>query len=744
MVGGHVAEKSVNEDTELRFNLANKPNPRISFKLLSQPAYGSVTGFDAVSGEIYYQPNPNVSNVNDTIQFQIILDGNESANPETYSVLLRILPVNDLPVASDLSATLNEDTPGFINATGTDVDNDPLTFVVVTPPTKGTVQFDAANSRWLYTPTANSNGADSFTFRARDGVGESNLSSASITVTPVNDIPTLTAPNAATINEDTAANITANGQDVDGDTLTFELITAPANGTAVLNGSTWTYTPRANFNGNDSFTFRARDAVATSTPVTANIAVTAVNDAPVLAMQSFAVASGRTLAATLSASDVDNATLTFRVTSIVQHGVLNVNTANGQLTYTPVNGYFGPDFFEAVANDGALDSAVVRFNISVEENIDDTVLARNLVANCASNPAYNACIFWKNPVAQVGAPFPAVIAANTNLSQHQIHAVNIPATWYDNSGFFRNSTFDLYFDTVNNNAGRVPTAGGNFKFTYANDNNRRVGQVLTFYWMMLQMKYMKQRLGNFFAEAKNIKVFSSDPDPVDAADNAYFDPSVNEVHLGRDSVYGTDMGLGAEVTLHEMGHANAEHATNGAIGINDGLSTKSCRRTPTSPANVCCITRDGCSWAIGEGLADHHVAMLFFDVPALGETYMNRLDGLDTCGVPRNSLQNTNLTATQVYNSCGVNINAPALNGEVHGVGSLYASIWYELKRAARAQGGADAVDIDRLFNEHLKVITGPDTFVTIYNKIRSIDTALFGGKFGARLQTEFQRRGII
>ena len=74
-----------------------------------------------------------------------------------------------------------------------------------------------------------------------------------------------------------------NDTDVDGDTLTAVAASAgPAHGTLTLNADgSFTYTPAANYNGTDSFTYKANDGTADSNVATVTITVDAVNDAPV-------------------------------------------------------------------------------------------------------------------------------------------------------------------------------------------------------------------------------------------------------------------------------------------------------------------------------------------------------------------------------------------------------------------------------------------------------------------------------
>src|SRR5207244_3789403 len=124
------------------------------------------------------------------------------------------------------------------------------------------------------------NGGDSFTYKANDGALNSNVATVSITVTAVNDAPVANAQ-AVTRAEDTAKAITLTASDVDGDTLTYSIVSGPSHGSLSGAAPNVTYTPAANYNGPDSFTFKANDGTADSAAATVSITVTAVNDAPV-------------------------------------------------------------------------------------------------------------------------------------------------------------------------------------------------------------------------------------------------------------------------------------------------------------------------------------------------------------------------------------------------------------------------------------------------------------------------------
>jgi alpha-tubulin suppressor-like RCC1 family protein len=111
--------------------------------------------------------------------------GHDTSAPQSF--LITITPVNDPPVAQSASVTVNEDTPINIHLVASDPDGDPLTYVIVTPPSHGNLSGTPPDVTYL--GSANYNGPDSFTFKVNDGQLDSELATISITVLPVNDPP---------------------------------------------------------------------------------------------------------------------------------------------------------------------------------------------------------------------------------------------------------------------------------------------------------------------------------------------------------------------------------------------------------------------------------------------------------------------------------------------------------------------------------------------------------------------------
>ena len=164
--------------------------------------------------------------------------------------------VNDVPVADAQSVSLNEDDSVAITLSGSDAIGYDLTYSVASQPSNGTLSGTAPNL--TYTPDANYNGADSFTFTVNDGAVDSPAATVSITVDPVDDAP-IADDASVTVTEDTPQGITLTGSDGDGDSLTYVVTSQPTNGTLSGTGANLTYTPDADYHGSDTFTFTVDD-----------------------------------------------------------------------------------------------------------------------------------------------------------------------------------------------------------------------------------------------------------------------------------------------------------------------------------------------------------------------------------------------------------------------------------------------------------------------------------------------------
>ncbi len=357
---------TTDEDTPVAVTLtaSDKDGDALTYEIVTPPVHGTLSG---KAPNLTYTPSDNYHGL-DSFTFKAN-DGTLDSNVVEIGITVR--PVNDASRAEDDAATTPEDNAIAINVltNDSDVDGDPLAVTSVTQPAHG-VASSNADGTIAYTPNANFNGADSFTYTISDGHGGSASATVSVTITPVNDAPVANHGHAAT-DEDTSVQIALVAGDVDNSTLSFVILDAPLHGTLIeVSGNTVTYTPDPNYNGPDSFTFKANDVQLESNVATVSITIGPMPDPPVLAtVGDKTIAEGALLAFSLSASDPDGDTLTFSATDLPEGATLD--SVTGAFSWTPTFEQAGSYTFTFKVSDPGDLSASETVSIAVEDVVNN-------------------------------------------------------------------------------------------------------------------------------------------------------------------------------------------------------------------------------------------------------------------------------------------------------------------------------------------------------------------------------------
>ena len=333
-----------------------------AFASYTQPANGTLS--TGLTGDLVYTPDANF-NGTDTFTYTIT----DGTNTDTGTVDIELEAVNDSPVALDDSFSTPEDTAAVLSrasilANDNDVES-PLVLDGFTQPANGTLLLDG-NDDLVYTPNANFNGVDTFAYTVTDGALVANAE-VKIDVESVNDVP-IAVDDLVSTDEDTnaaipLAGLLGNDSDLDS-SPTIDSFTQPANGT-VTTGLTgdYVYTPKANFNGTDTFTYTITDGTATDT-ATVTITVTPVNDLPIAAADAASIDEDNTLPfsdADILANDIDVESL-LSITSLSQPANGSVTTSpTGDRFYTPNANFHGTDTFTYTVTDGAASSTCLLY-----------------------------------------------------------------------------------------------------------------------------------------------------------------------------------------------------------------------------------------------------------------------------------------------------------------------------------------------------------------------------------------------
>ncbi len=357
--------------------------------LFAQAAHGTVAL--AANGSFTYTPVANYFGP-DSFTYRAN-DG--SVNSIAATVSLTVNNVPDAPVAAaDSYATDRGVALVVAAATGvlqndTDADGQALTAQFVSGLTSGTLTLNPDGS-FTYTPGAAFSGVATFTYRASDGALTSAAATVSILVNsrPIAVADTYSATEDTVLNVPAATGVLQNDSDPDNEPITAVLVNNAAHGVVVLNANgSFAYTPAANYNGADAFTYHAFDGSRSSPDVTVTINIAPVNDVPVAVADRYEIPIGETTIVTAAqgvlANDIDpdGQTLTALIIAAPASGALIWN-ADGSFTYTPAPGFSGSVTFTYRATDGTTQSADATVTLNVQNQ--RAIVISEIMFNAAS------------------------------------------------------------------------------------------------------------------------------------------------------------------------------------------------------------------------------------------------------------------------------------------------------------------------------------------------------------------------
>lgn len=335
------------------------------------------------------------------------------------------------PVANNDSYNVAEDTLLSVSATpagvlvnDSDIDDVALTAQLVATTVNGVLNLNADGS-FTYQPNPNFNGSDSFTYRASDGSDLSAIVVVSITITPVNDPPSINAIKNQTINEQTLLQLTASATDPDlnnpADTLSFSLITPPAGAAIDPTTGVFSWTPtEAQGPGSYPITVRVTDSANASNDTIFTVTVNEVNQAATfvgLNDQNLDELAPFTLNLSASDNDLPAQTLSYSAGGLPSGATFVGNT----FSWTPSEAQ-GPGSYTATftVTDG-ISNTVQTINLTVREsnsNPNLTIPTFTTTVNEGTNVSFTATATDSDQPTQsltyslLNAPSGATINAN--------------------------------------------------------------------------------------------------------------------------------------------------------------------------------------------------------------------------------------------------------------------------------------------------------------------------------------------
>jgi RHS repeat-associated protein len=243
----------------------------LTFSIITQPSHGTLTfDYGYVNDRPWYTPTPGFSG-QDSLVYQICDPSNACA---TATVTITV--PNQTPVAVSDSATLhNPGYLGYLTANDSDPEGDPLTFLVTTQPSHGTLSYDYGPNypRPWYTPATGYSGPDSLVYRICDDFNA--CASATVTINVTNQAPVARDDRYSVTGPGYIGYFSNNDYEPDGDGLTYSIIVSPSHGTLTFDygvpGPRPWYSPTAGYSGPDFLVYQICDTFNACSQATVNL-----------------------------------------------------------------------------------------------------------------------------------------------------------------------------------------------------------------------------------------------------------------------------------------------------------------------------------------------------------------------------------------------------------------------------------------------------------------------------------------
>ena len=179
---------------------SDSDNSDLTFAVVGNPTSGTLT-VDSNGSFTYVHSGG--EGTSDSFTYSISDETNNTSNIAT--VTITITPINDEPVVTDVTKTLDEGASAEINVSGTDAEGAILVYEIVTQPQYGTYTFDTSSGIGYYTHDGSETTSDSITVRAKESTENVYSANATITIT-------ITAVNDAPLSPDSAVSVEEGNQ----------------------------------------------------------------------------------------------------------------------------------------------------------------------------------------------------------------------------------------------------------------------------------------------------------------------------------------------------------------------------------------------------------------------------------------------------------------------------------------------------------------------------------------------------
>ena len=308
------------------------------------------------------------------------------------------------------------------------------------------------------------------------------------------------------------------------------------------------------------------------------------------------------------------------------------------------------------------------------------------------NTSYDACVVNKNSVYEKDE---TSSLTGPDYSGMSLQAVQLP--FLDNSGSLQDDTFRVIPYTGE----PVSTVNKPLRFDYEFDEGVALAQVTSYYYASLARQFAKNTSLSLTGQGVYI---------ITQAPLTGWSSIDNTIYLGINPSTQHNSGLDGSIILNLVSEANIYYATQGSVYTEIEENHKHCREKEY----MCCSHQEGCSKAITMGLSHYFSSSFFMDAPTVGESYSNRITGMEDCGVSRDLNESKDLLLSQAFYACKE-------EGYVYPMATFFASIWWNVFQKTRELYPNEVEKFKTFYLEYVRGIHGSMNFIDAFHLIETM-----------------------
>ncbi|MCB0391063.1 MAG: hypothetical protein KDD58_07225 [Bdellovibrionales bacterium] len=339
-------------------------------------------------------------------------------------------------------------------------------------------------------------------------------------------------------------------------------------------------------------------------------------------------------------------------------------------------------------------------DVYIENRVN--VTAGKLDENCSDNSSYDACIIWKNPVAQEGDKLSEDILIDTNIFNFSYYGVQLRDRVSANQ--LKHNSFEII--TANGEEIEPSSSMKNEKDNYVASD---IAQLMAYYWGQRTIEVLELRTGYNYLKDADIKVYVND-------NFNGWTSALNKIHLGK-TQNEMPMALNGEVIVYYFSLANISYANDDIVSdLSEDEKHLDC--TGSDGGTVikgCCKNELGCSKALVSGLAEYQTALVFPESPIFGEGLANSKTGQQRCSLSRAFYDLMEEEAVDVFEACD-----EESKGDIYLLGSHLAAKLWQLRDQLSGRHLKNYLDV--LILASLEELEPEDDFETYFEKLLILD----------------------